>query len=146
MQSNTDNASSPSNFSADLQRLSNAVDKGSLQGSLIGCLAFGISLGISQAFRMWAGFVSRKPYTVIAATTIFGLIWSVAFFFTLTMELDSDDLFTPDDAESFDAKDYVDSLYGSYTDRVCHTCVTHAGKRLFLCLGSDPVHPTSQSP
>lgn len=75
-------------------------------------------VGIAYAFRRWAHFVSKNPYRVIICATLFAVVWTVAFFFQLTLELDNQDLFTPKDAKSFEDKDYVDSLYESYPERV----------------------------
>lgn len=76
--------------------------------------------GIAKAFRRWSEFVSRRPYAVIVFTTVFALIWGFAFMLQFEQERDHDDLFTPDDARSFDDKAYVDEVYGAYTARVCH--------------------------
>lgn len=63
--------------------------------------------------------MSRKPYTVILTTTVFALVWAIAFFALFEQEQDSDDLFTPDDASSFDDEAYVNEVYGADTERVC---------------------------
>ena len=55
---------------------------------------------------------------MISITTIVGVLLAVAFVGLFKEEKDSDDLFTPDDASSFDDLDYVDQFYGSYTARV----------------------------
>ena len=55
---------------------------------------------------------------MISITTIVGVLLAVAFVGLFEEEKDSDDLFTPDDASSFNDMDYVDQFYGSYTARV----------------------------
>ena len=64
---------------------------------------------------------------MIVVTAIFGALLAVAFVGLFEAELDSDDLFTPDDASSFDDKDYVDQLYGFYEARVEQRISLEAG-------------------
>jgi len=72
---------------------------------------------------------------VICFSTIFALVWTIAFFALFEQERDSDDLFTPDDAESFDDKEYVDEIYGSYTSRARVLAVRHPEFREEACNG-----------
>eukprot|EP00210_Caulerpa_lentillifera_P002799 g2674.t1 len=74
-----------------------------------------VDKGIQDAFRSWAKIVAKYPYLVIICATIFAAAWTSAFFTQFTIERDSKDLFTPKDAQSFDDKDYVESLYESYS-------------------------------
>lgn len=55
---------------------------------------------------------------MISFTTIFALMWGAAFFIVFKQELNMDDLWTPTGAQSFDDRDYVESIYGAYTGRV----------------------------
>ena len=102
-------------LSSFLQRLSDSVDKGDTTSVLTLQTR---SVGIARSFRWWAGVVSARPYAVISITTIVGVLLAVAFVGLFEEEKDSDDLFTPDDASSFNDMDYVDQFYGSYTARV----------------------------
>jgi len=98
-------------------RLDDAANAKPTQNGFLKNLSDRVYQGIAKGFRRWSVLVSARPHTVICVSMIFAVIWGVAFMMQFKQELDYDDLFTPENARSFDDMEYVDEVYGSYSHR-----------------------------
>lgn len=62
--------------------------------------------------------MARRPYLVIIISVVFTIVCTAAFFGLFEQELDSEDLYTPGNAQSFDDRDYSVGIFGSPAEEV----------------------------